>query len=130
MEAGDDKPKVYELSEVDVAGLGDKAKEVGAIITEISKPLFEKPPKQLKEGDDAEEDEEDEFDEDDDETMSGIEQKMAADIKKTLDSKLGQNWNALVGNRFSTLINLREGDKQGKFKFGSVCVHIFQMNNY
>lgn len=130
MEAGDDKPKVYELSKVDVTGLAGDADKVGDIITKISKPLFEKPPKQMKEGEDADDEDEEEFDEDDDETMSGIEQKMAADIKKTLDAELGSNWNALVGNRFSTQLHLRESDKQGKFKFGSVCVHIFQMNNY
>lgn len=130
MEAGDDKPKEYVLKEVDVAKLGDAKTAIGEIITKISKPLFEKPPKQMKEEGEADDDDDNEFDEDDDETMSGIEQKMAADIKKTLDAELKGNWNALVGNRFSTKINLLDKDRHGEFTFGSVRVYVFEMNNY
>jgi hypothetical protein len=130
MEADQDQKREWVLKEEEVAQLGEHTKKIGEIITTISKPLFEKPPKQMKEGDEGADDEDEEFDEDDDEVMSGIEQKMAADIKKTLDKELGGNWNALVGNRFNTLINRRKEDHHGTFTFGCVKIEVFQMNNY
>ena len=130
MEADQEQKREWVLKEEDVSHLGEHAKKIGEIITTISKPLFEKPPKQLKEGDEGADDEDEEFDEDDDEVMSGIEQKMAADIKKTLDKELGGNWNALVGNRFTTLVNRLAKDKHGAFNFGCVKIEVFEMNNY
>ena len=120
--------KEYKLKEIDVSKLGDKKDAVGQVIVKISKPLFDKPPRVAKEGEEVDEDEE--LDEEDDEAMSGIEQRMAADIKKTLDTDLGGNWNTLVGDRFSALVNHLPKDRYGAFEFGPVAVHIFEMNNY
>lgn len=127
-------PKDFKLTEVEgQQNLGDKKEHIAATIERISRPLFEKPPKVIQEGEDkdAEADEEDdEFDEEDDEVMSGIEQKMASDIKKALDTELGGNWNILVGNRFSSLVNLLAKDRHGSFKYGPVHIDVFEANNY
>ena len=62
--------------------------------------------------------------------MSGIEQRMAADIKKALDAECGGNWNTLVGDRFNALVNQLPKDRFGSFEFGPVSIYIFEMNNY
>src|SRR3990167_8758380 len=116
MEADATGPREYKLTEVNVTKLGDTKEKIAKIIETISKPLFDKPPKEAKDNEDQ--DEEDELDEEDDEVMSGIEQKMASEIKKELDKELGGNWNVLVGNHFATLLNLVAKDRHGSFKYG------------
>lgn len=120
--------KEYKLEQIS-QNLGDKVAQVSKIIEEVSKPLFEKPPKAPN----AEEDDgeyEDDFDDEDDEVMSGIEQKMASDIKQRLDKEIGGNWAALVGNRFNSLINHLEKDRRGSFKYGNTFVDVFELNNF
>ena len=128
MESAEAKPQDLKLIEVDVKGLGDSKDAIAKIVESICKPLLQKPPKQIKEGE--EQDEEEELDEEDDEVMSGIEQTMASDIKKKLDADLKGNWNTLVGNRFNSLLNLLAKDKHGIFKIGGTQTYIFEMNNY
>lgn len=127
MESDATGPREYKLTEVSVEGLKDTKEKIAKIIETISKPLFEKPPKENKDGEDQDED--DELDDEDDEVMSGIEQKMASEIKKELDKEFGSNWNVLVGNHFATLINLVPKDRHGTFKYGGVTVQLFEANN-
>ena len=123
--------KDYRLEAVGDHHLGDKADAVKKIIEEVSKPLFEKPPKPAPaEGDDGDDDMDGEFDDEDDEIMSGIEQKMASDIKARLDKEVGGHWAALVGNRFVSLINRLPSDRYGSFKFGNTLVDVFELNNF
>jgi hypothetical protein len=120
-------PKVYTLISKD-NHLGDKEATVKSVIEKICRPLFEKPVKEAK-PENAEEDE-DEFDDEDETFLSETEQKIATDVKKTLDAECGGNWNIVIGNRFGVVLNHLPENKWGSFEWASFKMTVFEMNNY
>ena len=69
-----------------------------------------------------------EMDRDNAKEMSLVEQAISVDITNTLNERFGGWWGAIVGNRFSIGIGLKETDKYGNFKIGIFNVVVYQLN--
>jgi hypothetical protein len=62
--------------------------------------------------------------------MSLVEQKISLEIRNVLNEKYGGCWGAIVGNRFSMGIGLKETDRFANYKIGIFNIVVFQYNNY